>query len=43
MARPYHFQIGQIAAAKGFDVASVTLKPVQSIDAMARARRHRRG
>jgi NitT/TauT family transport system substrate-binding protein len=33
----FHFQIGQIAAAKGFDVASVTLKPVQSIDAMARA------
>lgn len=33
----FHYQLGQIALAKRFDLASVTLKPMQSLDAMARA------
>ena len=32
-----HYQLGQIARAKRFDLASITLKPLQSLDAMARA------
>ncbi len=32
-----HYQLGQIARIKRFDLASITLKPMQSLDAMARA------
>jgi len=32
-----HYQLGQIAKVKGFDLARVTLKPVGSLDAIARA------
>jgi len=32
-----HYQLGQIARIKRFDLASITLKPLQSLDAMARA------
>jgi NitT/TauT family transport system substrate-binding protein len=33
----FHYQLGQIARAKSFDLAGITLKPLQSLDAMARA------
>jgi NitT/TauT family transport system substrate-binding protein len=33
----FHFQIGQIARVKGFDLKSVSLKPLQSLDNMAAA------
>ncbi len=33
----FHYQLGQIARIKRFDLASITLKPLQSLDAMARA------
>lgn len=33
----FHYQLGQIARVKRFDLASITLKPLQSLDAMARA------
>ena len=36
-ARSFHYQLGQIARIKRFDLASITLKPLQSLDAMARA------
>lgn len=33
----YHYQVGQIARVKKFDFGSITLKPLQTLDAMARA------
>lgn len=33
----YHYQFGQIAAAQGFDLARITLKPLQSIPNMVAA------
>jgi NitT/TauT family transport system substrate-binding protein len=33
----FHYQLGQIARIKGFALGGVTLKPLQSLDAMARA------
>lgn len=33
----FHYQLGQIARIKRFDLASITLKPMPSLDAMARA------
>lgn len=33
----FHFQLGQIARIKKFDFSSITLKPLQTLDAMARA------
>jgi NitT/TauT family transport system substrate-binding protein len=33
----FHYQLGQIASRKGFDLAGVTLKPFFSLDAVARA------
>jgi len=33
----YHYQLAQIANAKNFDFKSIVLKPLQTIDAMARA------
>jgi len=33
----FHYQIGEIAQREGFALAGVTLKPLQSLDAMARA------
>ncbi|HEY6831998.1 MAG TPA: ABC transporter substrate-binding protein [Pseudolabrys sp.] len=33
----FHYQLGQIARVKQFDFASMTLKPMQTYDAMARA------
>lgn len=35
----FHYQVGQIAAAKGFDLKSVDLKPLQSLPQMAAALR----
>jgi NitT/TauT family transport system substrate-binding protein len=37
LGSPSHYQLGQIARIKHFDLASVTLKPQASIDAMVRA------
>ena len=39
----FHYQLAQIARAKKFDFKSMALKPLQTIDDMARARRHRQG
>jgi NitT/TauT family transport system substrate-binding protein len=33
----YHYQLGQIARTKGFDLAGITVRPLQTLDAMARA------
>lgn len=33
----YHYQLGQIARVKRFDLAGVTLKPMQTLEAVARA------
>jgi NitT/TauT family transport system substrate-binding protein len=33
----FHYQLGQIARIKHFDFKSITLKPLQTLDAMARA------
>ena len=33
----FHYQLGQIARIKHFDLGSVTMKPLQSVEAMARA------
>ena len=33
----FHYQLGQIARSKGFALDSVTLRPLQTLDAMARA------
>jgi NitT/TauT family transport system substrate-binding protein len=37
LGSPFHYQLGQIASRKGFDLAGVTLKPYFSLDAVARA------
>ena len=37
LGSPTHYQLGQIARLKGFALKSVTMKPLQSPDAMARA------
>lgn len=36
LGSPYHYQLGQIARFKRFDIASVLLKPGSSLDVMAR-------
>jgi NitT/TauT family transport system substrate-binding protein len=33
----YHYQLGQIARLKSFNLASITVKPMQSVEQMARA------
>ena len=33
----FHYQLGQIARLKGFDLAGVTVKPLQSVEARVRA------
>jgi NitT/TauT family transport system substrate-binding protein len=37
LGSPFHYQLAQIARAKKFDFASITLKPMQTVDAAALA------
>ena len=37
LGSPLHYQLGQIARVAGFDAGTVTLKPMQSLDAVAAA------